>query len=286
MFRILLLLPFFLLASNYKYEVSIATIFNNEARFLKEWIEFHKTLGVEHFYLYNNGSDDNFAEVLRPYVESGDVDLIDWSRPSKNVHDFNEIQCAAYMDALKRAKGVSHWLAVIDSDEFIFTTDKTSLPQFLRAYKKYGGVGINWQMYGTSNVQRVPDNAFMIELLVRKGETTHGENIHVKTIVQPKRVDRIHNPHFARYKDGYYAVSPSKKVIPDWHNDDIDVSRIRINHYWSRDIDFVVEYKVVRQLKWWGSDPNLIWERLLLYDKVEDKAIFFWLGEMKKRLGR
>ena len=32
-----------------KYQVSICAIFKNEAKYLKEWIEFHKIIGVEHF---------------------------------------------------------------------------------------------------------------------------------------------------------------------------------------------------------------------------------------------
>ena len=42
-----------------KYKVSICAIFKNEAKYLREWIEFHKIVGVEHFYLYNNFSTDD-----------------------------------------------------------------------------------------------------------------------------------------------------------------------------------------------------------------------------------
>ena len=49
---------------NKKYRISICGIFKNEAPFLKEWIEFHEMIGIEHFYLYNNNSDDNFEEIL------------------------------------------------------------------------------------------------------------------------------------------------------------------------------------------------------------------------------
>lgn len=36
-----------------EYELAIATIFKNNAPFLKEWIEYHRMQGVKHFYLYN-----------------------------------------------------------------------------------------------------------------------------------------------------------------------------------------------------------------------------------------
>ena len=44
------------------YNVSACAIFQNEAPYLKEWIEYHRLIGVEHFYLYNNGSTDNYDE--------------------------------------------------------------------------------------------------------------------------------------------------------------------------------------------------------------------------------
>lgn len=253
-----LIIPFFLFASaDFKYEVSIAAIFNDEGRFLKEWIEFHKTIGVEHFYLYNNRSKDNFADVLRPYVETGEVDLIDWPYRFNSFEEWNDVQCGAYEDAIKRAKKESRWLALIDIDEFIFTTDSTRLPAFLEAYKEYGALVVNWQCYGTSNIVHIPNNKYMIEVLIKRGETDHKENRHIKSIVQPKRVKACKNPHFCLYKKDYYAVSPSKKRITSYHNDSIDISKIRINHYWSRDEDFVTEVKIPRQVVRWGADPNL-----------------------------
>ena len=60
------------------YYLSIATIFRNEAPYLKEWIEYHLMMGVDHFYLYNNMSEDNYLEVLNPYIEHDIVTLVDW----------------------------------------------------------------------------------------------------------------------------------------------------------------------------------------------------------------
>lgn len=53
------------------YSLSVCSIFKNEAPYLREWIEYHLIVGIEHFYLYNNNSEDNFEEVLRPYIEKG-----------------------------------------------------------------------------------------------------------------------------------------------------------------------------------------------------------------------
>ena len=90
-----------------KYQLAICSIFQNEAGYLKEWIEFHRLLGVEHFYLFNNLSTDNFHSVLAPYVKNKVITLIEWPYP-----DFR--QCAAYDAAIKiirmRQNGWHFWI--------------------------------------------------------------------------------------------------------------------------------------------------------------------------------
>jgi hypothetical protein len=52
-------------------EIFICAIFQDEAPFLGEWIEFRRMLGAEHFWLYNNNSTDTYLSVLGPYIERG-----------------------------------------------------------------------------------------------------------------------------------------------------------------------------------------------------------------------
>src|SRR5579883_479648 len=61
-----------------KYNLSIVAIFRNEKPYLREWIEYHRLVGVDHFYLYNNKSSDGSLEVLSPFIARGIVTLIDW----------------------------------------------------------------------------------------------------------------------------------------------------------------------------------------------------------------
>ena len=57
------------------YGISICAIFKDESIYLKEWIEFHLLIWIEHFYLYNNFSKDSYLEVLKPYIEKNIVTL-------------------------------------------------------------------------------------------------------------------------------------------------------------------------------------------------------------------
>jgi hypothetical protein len=59
----------FVFRSEPKYYLSVGAIFRNEARFLPEWIEYHRLHGVDHFYLFNNLSEDDYKAALKPYVD-------------------------------------------------------------------------------------------------------------------------------------------------------------------------------------------------------------------------
>src|SRR4051794_11337491 len=56
--------------SPYQYDFTVCAIFQNEAKYLKEWIEYHRLVGAQHFYLYNNRSTDHYMDILQPYIDS------------------------------------------------------------------------------------------------------------------------------------------------------------------------------------------------------------------------
>lgn len=100
------------------YELGIVTMFRDEANYLKEWIEYHHMLGVDHFLLYNDRSIDHWAEVLEPYIRSNLVEVIDWHKDEMTPL-FPTWQVMAYKDGFRRSKENTKWLAFIDLDEFI-----------------------------------------------------------------------------------------------------------------------------------------------------------------------
>ena len=145
-----LFFSFFAYSSNYKYELAICSIFQNEARFMKEWLEFYKLVGVQHFYLYNNFSTDNYLKILNHYIKKGEVEVIDWNITNEGLN----AQYTAFNDALRKTKGIVKWLAYLDLDEFLFPVQVNSLLDFLDEFEEFGGVCANWVMFGTSDVKK------------------------------------------------------------------------------------------------------------------------------------
>lgn len=126
-----------------KYSVSVCSIFKNEAPYLREWIEFNHIVGIDHFYLYNNNSEDDYLSVLQPYIELGLVTLIDWP------HNQKQMEC--YMACINEYASKTKWLGFIDIDEFVVPKSTNSIYEFLKPFeKKAGAVNIYWRLFGTS----------------------------------------------------------------------------------------------------------------------------------------
>lgn len=127
-----------------KYYVSICGIFKDEAPYLKEWIEYHKVIGVNHIYLYNNNSSDDYLKILDKYIREGFVTLIEWP------HDHKQMQ--AYKDCIKRYKNETYWLGFIDIDEFINPVKYKDLPSFLQKFENRPSVLLYWKVFGSSGI--------------------------------------------------------------------------------------------------------------------------------------
>lgn len=127
-----------------KYNVSICAIFKNEAPYLKEWIEFHKIVGVEHFYLYNNNSTDEYLEILNPYIKSGIVEIKDWP--------FAQGQMLAYSDFIKTKSNETKWVGFIDLDEYVVPNKTDNIYDFLKKHENKTSVLMYWRQMGSSGL--------------------------------------------------------------------------------------------------------------------------------------
>jgi len=267
---------------NYEYQIALCGIFQDDARFLKEWIEFHRLVGVEHFYLFNNLSVDDYISVLSPYIEQGIVELYDWPYESNTWDEWHEVQNSAYEKGLEFARGKVKWLAILDTDEFLFAVKAKKLGNILKEFEGFGAVGVNWQLYGTSGVLRIPDDKLMIETLVKKAPSAMKKNRFVKCVVRPERVEKVLNAHQMEYKEGFYHVDENKKRFV-WYTPLVSVKKLRVNHYWTRDEDFLLNVKIPRRSQ---DGTNLEWfmEEMEKFNQVHDPIMLRFAKELRMRV--
>ena len=62
--------------------LAASTICRDDAEYLPEWIEFHRLVGVERFFLYDNGSTDDHHGSSLPTASEGTATLGDRAWPS------------------------------------------------------------------------------------------------------------------------------------------------------------------------------------------------------------
>lgn len=221
---------------------------------------------------------DDVHAHLDKFVEMGLVTLIDWPYGYDHVFEWNTIQCNAYKHCVGHYGHESSWMAFLDTDEFLFCPDFTPLPVKLHDYLAYGAVSACWVMYGTSNVN-VPAGEKITDYLVWRAK---GVNTHVKTIAQPKHIQDIINPHFVVLYSGLKQVTEKEEEIYGCSSSSPSVDILRINHYWSRDLDFFYKVKLLRRDKWYHDmQTYLLIEKLLnmVYDPILKSDMSLLLAE-------
>ncbi len=226
-----------------KYYLSLVAVFQNEARFLREWIEFYRMMGVEHFYLYNHLSTDDYMSILEPYIKEGVVDIDHILEIPNNTAHWDRIQCKMYTELSTRVANVTEWLLVVDTDEFLFSLNDTDLQNVLKKYDNFAALSVNWKLFGASGLDRIPDNKLLIESLVYSAENVMSL---AKTIVKPRYVESFTSQHYPNLQDGYAQVDYNFTYFKGAFVPNLNGHTLIINHYWSRDLEFFKKAKINR----------------------------------------
>lgn len=213
----------------FKYNVSIVAIAKNEGIYFKEWIEYHKLIGIEHFYIYNNESTDNTKEVLAPYIREGLVTFTDF--PGK------EKQGAAYNDAIAHYKEETKWMCNLDLDEFICLKKHNNINEFMEGFKDCFQISLRWVYYGSSGHVKQP-----------KGLVIKNFNHRAKEcVVTPKS---IFNPRVALDAVPVHYVIGVGKWVDEYHMPygekyaTVDIAQI--NHYFIKSKEEFINRKIAR----------------------------------------
>lgn len=272
--------------TTYNNILSLVLIIKNGATYIKEWIEFHRIVGVDHFYIYDNESSDNLIQEIYDYIENGIVTYTYW--PGKVV------QLSAYNDAINRYKNNTKYLGFIDSDEYIIPIEGESIVKIVDYifdnYENCGGLGVSWRMYGSSFHEKKVDG-LVLENYKYRADDKYVENKHIKTICNPRVVTGFYiEPHSLSYIPPYHCVSENGVNI-DGPFYESDCSKIRINHYHLKSKE---DYYEKRKRGWPSrisecpSDDVIerdFTERDLKYNKIYDTTVDKYILELKRRCG-
>jgi hypothetical protein len=254
---------------NNKPYLSVCSCLGYDAPYLLEWIEFHRLVGVERFFLYLNRDPGVQRELLAPYIEEGIVVLRDW--PGDGV------QFQAIADCLERHRDDSRWIAFFDTDEFLFSPDGQALPEILVDYEQWPGLGVNQFSFGPSGHKTKPDGLVIESYLYRE----NFDSTTIKSVVDPRRVKKVWGAHHFGYTDTP-AVDVKKRPFMGSRTDSRESSPLRINHYWTKSEEEL-------RVKWSRRRPDTgepydFQPPLEHLNAVRDEAILIYLPALRQAL--
>lgn len=110
----------------HQHFLSFVTNFKNEQAYLKEWLDYHIQVGVNHFYLFNQDGSEESRKILAPYEEAGYVTQHIWTHFGDKYEgptyffqkDRNHL---GNIHAVQKHRHESVWMLKIDVDEFLFS---------------------------------------------------------------------------------------------------------------------------------------------------------------------
>ena len=269
----------------FPYELAVATMFKNEGPYLDEWIDFHHTMGADHFFLYNNDSSDDFREILEPWIKKGIVTLLDWPVAGGQVGAFN--------NCISRFRGKARWIAFLDMDEFLFSPIERDLKKVLKHYEDVPAIFVFWILFGSNYHQTRPSGSVIENYTrcldlesARTDDFDHGD-AHLekeryvtgwakdgKSIANPRLVKKyyVHQPE--ELWKGFTVDEQRRNVrllrrAEGYTNITCDV--FRINHYWSRSKEDIIN-KARKGNACWESNPESSVERWMQRERELNKS--------------
>lgn len=193
------------------------TMVYNVAKFLREWVIYHSSIGVDKFIFYDNGSDDDLYHVVEKLVSDGyNISMDFWLWPKTQEAGFSH--CAIVN------KDLCTWMMYIDVDEFVYAPawsnstvpSKTMLRSFLQnADPDIGQIMIGCHEFGPSNQKKHPVLGVMQGYNCRNKSENRHKSIVLLDAISDSLLNVIH--HFD-LKLGY----KSRKL---------NVHSVVINHY-------------------------------------------------------
>ncbi|GAB7081955.1 glycosyltransferase family 2 protein [Megalodesulfovibrio paquesii] len=203
--------------------LSLCIIVKDEGRAIREWVAHHALLGVEHFYIFDNESQEPVPETLRDFPQH----LFSFASISGQ-----QMQIPAYRWCLQEHGANNRWIGFLDADEFLFPCQGQDLRPVLAEFEPYAGLAVPWTMFGASGHETRPQGTLMESYLHRYPEYSTGWHKVIKCLVDPSRIERVDDPHRFFPVPGQHLVTEHHLPVTPGSNQALrSCTRLQLNHY-------------------------------------------------------
>ncbi|PSC67481.1 glycosyl transferase family 2 [Micractinium conductrix] len=219
--------------------VAICVAIKDQNVDVREWIIYHRAIGVRRFYIFDTGSKPPLLDAVQDFVQEGlvHVEVEAHARPKPGTHG---PQVALYDRCLRRWARHHTFMAFIDTDEFLVLRDGTpTLPDLLKDYVAHGGLVVNWEVFGSGGLLVRPKGNSMMSYW-RCSPPDHPENCHVKSIVRGAcALEASTDPHHFFYKGipDCAPVNSRHELVLGPKSKTPALERIALYHYAVKSLD-------------------------------------------------
>jgi hypothetical protein len=210
------------------FDVSVMAILKDEAPNMEEWLCHHLAVGVDHFFLYDNGSTDDLHDVLKPYADHGIVTCV--------YFPMRGLQRDANNHVVRFFGATTGWLAYVDIDEFLVPEHDEPIGQVLARFPDAEQVLVSRKEFCFGG-HRTPAEGLVTEAyrefsmnVPRVGTS----EILAKPIIRPAAVARvgIHNATTLHGRTFNTAAQPTSEMATVI--EDPSYANLQMNHYFTK----------------------------------------------------
>lgn len=223
-------------------KTAIVTLAKDEEKYIIEWLNYYRSLGASHFFIYDNNDPDN-NQLPELIGSNPDVTIID-VRGREKLHAYG-MQIGCNTRIYNEQKQNFDYFGFFDVDEFLYMEDKT-IEQFVHQdqFIDTDVIKFNWRYYGDNDLvfydPRPVQERFPIPCPddVKYALLPH-ENLWCKSLLKSgKEMLKCLNHSFVM-KDGICKHCSGRNATMDSMHEPINFNGGYIKHYGTKTI---VEY--------------------------------------------
>jgi len=205
--------------------VCLVAIVKDEEPFLDEWLVYHRMLGVDHFFIYDDHPAYPMEAFLKPHREY--VTVVPWFGQDALLPG-RTTQTKAYVHAVVRYVHQYSWVGFLDVDEFVVLRQDERLHGFLDSFPDAAAVSLNWHVFGHCGYYDNPPGLITASLIRRMSQPSE----QVKTFTRPGQIAGISSPHYCELESGGRVDANGRRFATALYPE--RTQRAHINHYQCR----------------------------------------------------
>lgn len=201
----------------YNMKVAICLIVKNENRYIREWINYHKKLGVDNIILYDNNDSngEDIYEVISEDIKSGYVKY-------KDIKGKLNYQLPCYNECLDEYHTEYDWIIFIDCDEFIELKNKENIKDYLsqEKFENFEQIVIQMFQYGDNDLLKYENKGVIerfpkfTELGVRNTNLFQTKPFYKTTNYVKKQFEKVNFMHCFSTLYNTTCDANGKKILP------------------------------------------------------------------------